>query len=255
MTTQILLQVNNLIFILPFALGLLYLGLYTTTGLVFGELDSDGGTDHDLSAHLDLDHDVDAHLDVDQDLGADHNLDTDTHETQAASSDHSGGSAFLSALTWVGIGRMPLSLVLLVMMLCWGMIGFCANQLQLNKPQDVSLPISLASALIGSLLITHFISAIAGRTLFATQHIARRRHELLGALGEALYPIDATFGMVTGRDDRGTLFQVACRIEQGQQPIAKGTAVQLVGYTAKDRMFFVAPADSAKTRRRQPQGT
>jgi hypothetical protein len=85
-------------------------------------------------------------------------------------------------------------------------------------------------------------------------NIARRRHELLGSLGEALYPIDAKFGMVCGRDDCGELFQVACRIEEGQEPIAKGAAVQLVAYTAEDQMFYVVPAESSKTPRHVVSG-
>ena len=74
--------------------------------------------------------------------------------------------------------------------------------------------------------------------------------------GEALYPIDEKFGMVCGRDDHGELFQVPCRIESGQSPLAKGAAVQLVAYTAKEQMFLVVPAESSQTPRRamSPKG-
>ncbi len=103
---------------------------------------------------------------------------------------------------------------------------------------------------VGSLLITRFVSVLIGRYLPSNETYARRRHELLGSLAEALYPIDAKFGMAVGRDDRGERFEVACRTEADQEPLAKGSAVQLVGYSAKERMFFVVPAEDSVTPRR-----
>ena len=244
MTTQLLLSWWNLIFELPFGLGLLYLALYTISGWTFGEADADadGGFDYD----------VDAHLDVDGEPTLDHDVDADS---DAADTDHdSEGSTLLSALNWIGVGRMPLSLVLMILMLCWGTLGFVSIQLRQGEPIARSAVIAIAIAGIGSAYITHFVSSILGRLLFNVTNISRRRHELLGSLGEALYPIDEKFGMVCGRDDRGELFQVACRTEEGQQPVAKGAPVQLVAYTAKERMFFVVPADSSKTPRRELNG-
>ena len=70
---------------------------------------------------------------------------------------------------------------------------------------------------------------------------ARRRHDLLGSVGEALYPITGQFGLVAVRDDRGELYQVPCRVAgEGAEPIAKGTKVRLVAYSAKTRSFYVS---------------
>jgi hypothetical protein len=84
---------------------------------------------------------------------------------------------------------------------------------------------------------------VVGRFLPTTETYARRRHELLGSVAEALYPIDSTFGMACGRDAGGQPFQVACRTEEGQAPLAKGVHIKLVGYTAKERLFYVVPAN------------
>ena len=97
--------------------------------------------------------------------------------------------------------------------------------------------------------ITKFVSSLVAKFLPTTESYARRRHELLGSLAEALYPIDAKFGMAVGRDDRGEMFEVACRTEADQPIIPKGSPVQLVGYTAKERMFCVVLADKAQTPR------
>jgi hypothetical protein len=246
MNTQ-LLEWYNLIFELPLGLALMYLALYTFSGWTFGDADADvSGFDHDIDAHLDvngeLTMDQDADLSQDVHVDADTDTDTDAHASPSA--------AFLSALNWIGVGRMPLSLVLMILMLCWGTIGFCAMQLQKDKSIEIATVIAAGVAGAGSLIITHFISAILGKALFSGGNISRRRHELLGSLAEALYPIDEKFGMACGRDDRGELFQVACRIEEGKPPVAKGSPVQLVAYTAKEQMFYVVPAESSKTPRR-----
>src|SRR5450432_4178258 len=95
MTLQWLLSWWNLIFILPFGLGLLYLGMYTLSGWTFGEAGSDVGMDHDVDAHLD----VDGHLEIDHDTDLSHDVhaetDSDAHDTE---SNAAHGSAFLSAL-------------------------------------------------------------------------------------------------------------------------------------------------------------
>jgi hypothetical protein len=252
MTMEWLTSWWNLIFVLPFGLGLMYLGLYTVSGWTFGDTDSDAGFDHDLDTDLDSDAhievDADADADVDADADADTDADTDTDSDSESVAAHS--SVFPVALNWIGVGRIPVSLVLMILMLSWGAIGFAAIQVQRGSPIPRSVAIAVAIAGIGSICIVHMIAAILGPMLFSEANAPRRRHELLGARGEAMYPIDATFGMVAGHDDRGQLFQVACRIEEGREPIAKGAAVQLVGYSAKDLMFYVVPADSTITPRR-----
>jgi hypothetical protein len=235
-----LLEWYNLIFELPLGLGLLYLAFFTVSGFTFGDADTDAGLDHDM--------DVDAHADIDADHDADLSHDVDS-DSDADQTDAHAPSPFLAALSWIGIGQMPLSLVLMILLISFGTFGFAAMRIQSGHSIEPSVLIAIAVAVIASTLITHYIASILGRTIFSTDIVARRRHELLGSHGEALYDINENFGMVVGRDDRGELFQVACRTEAGEQPLVKGSPVQLVAYTAKDRMFFVVPASSEKTPR------
>ena len=224
----------NLIFILPFALGLMYLGLYTISGWTFGDGEAELELDHDV--------DVDAHLDIDGDVHADINHDLSQDVDHDADSDTGGHpSALLAVLNWIGIGQVPLSLVMMVQMLSWGVIGFVLVQLLRGWPIARFAPTAMIAAGVGSTTISQFVSSILGPTLFKAPNTARRYHQLLGSRGHALYPIDSAFGMVGGRDDRGELFQVSCRTADGQPPIAKGVCVKLVAFTAKDRMFHVIP--------------
>ena len=244
MPTELLLAWWNLIFELPFGLGLLYLAVYTLSGWTFGETGADGAMDHDIDASLD----ADGHLSFEHDVDAD--TDTDSHvDGHDTDQDHASGSSLMYALAWIGVGRAPLSMVLMILLLSWGAIGFCVNRLTDNRALDQSVPLAIVIAGSGSIFITKIIAALVGKYLPTTESYARRRHELLGSLAEALYPIDEKFGMATGRDDRGERFEVACRTEADKPPVAKGAAVQLVGYTAKERMFYVIPADGAITPR------
>lgn len=239
MTIQWLTGWWNLIFIVPFALALLYLGLYTLSGWTFGEVDADAGIDHDIDAHLN----AGGHLEFDHDIDADADADGDSDGNAA------GQSAVLTALNWIGVGQMPLSLIVMIQMLCWGVIGFAGMQVQRGVAIGQEVIVSAIIAALGASLITHVVSSILGPRLFRATNTVRRWHQLLGSRGEAMYPIDARFGMVCGRDDRGELFQAACRTAEGFGPLAKGDAVQLVAYAAKERMFYVVPADSATTPR------
>jgi hypothetical protein len=76
----------NLIFILPFGLGLMYLGLYTVSGWTFGDADGASGLEHDL------------HVDVDADADADHGTDSGSNGN---SRDISHVPFVLSNLTWI----------------------------------------------------------------------------------------------------------------------------------------------------------
>src|SRR3982750_4427479 len=109
MSVQWLLSWWNLIFILPFALALFYLGVYTVSGLTFGggEADvhgdfADGSADAgaDLHADADLQHD----LPLDADADADGHGATAEHADGSAETDaDSGRPIHLTILSWLGI--------------------------------------------------------------------------------------------------------------------------------------------------------
>ena len=69
----------------------------------------------------------------------------------------------------------------------------------------------------------------------------KRRDQLLGAVGEAIFAIDQTFGMASVRDKGSGMFHVRCRVSADHEPLAKGSAVLLVDYDAKDGLYTVIP--------------
>ena len=239
MTMQWILGWWNLVFLVPFSLALLYLALYTVSGVTFGEADADAGGDAD--AGVDADAEVDAHADAGADADGGH--DVHHHHPAHGTGPAKSGVGVADVLGLLGAGRVPLSLVLMILLLAWGFIGFVANQfLREAVPRQWMVPlVSLPLAAVGAVAVTALTTRMLGRIMPADETYARRRDALLGEVGEAVFPIDERFGMAAVRDDRGNLFQVACRVEPGRPPIAKGAKVLLVGHDAGRNVFHVVP--------------
>lgn len=149
----------------------------------------------------------------------------------------------MAVLLWLGVGRVPLGLALMVLLLSWGFIGFITNNLaRPMMPADwmVGL-VSVPAALLGSGWITRTIARLIARYMPLMETSAKRHDALLGHVGEAIYAIDRNFGMVSVRDKTAGTMQVPCRLGADHESVAKGEAVLVVGYDAKDGMYTVIP--------------
>jgi hypothetical protein len=246
MTLQWLLGWWNLIFVAPFAVALLYLGVYTLTGVGIGDADADV---HDFDADADADADV---HDFDADADIDAHVETEaegaTHGDGDTESDAAGSQSFHAmALAWFGVGKVPITIIVIVMLLVWGAAGFISNSALRPQSGWDAARISLPVAILASLFISRVVVLFMGRFVPLNETYAKRRGELVGCVGEALYGINHTFGMAIVRDDHGDLHQVSCRVASEIAPVAKGAKVKLVAYGAKDRTFFVRQVENKST--------
>lgn len=248
MTIDWIIGWQNLIYLVPFGLALLYLLLYAASGLTFGDADVDApdgpAVGHGHDAHLasdveaDIDHDVDADHDVDPDGGG------SSHDAAG-----DGGGPLKAALTWLGVGRVPLSILLMVLMLTWGATGFVVNQIaRPSFAHDWQVAVaSLPAAALTALLVTRLVVRAIDRWIPLDETTARRRHDLLGLAGVAMYDVDDRFGMVSVRDDRGELHQVPCRLAGRHPPVPKNGRAVLVSYNAKENLYGVIPEAAVGT--------
>ena len=268
MNPQSLLAWWNLIFVLPFAVALLYLGLYAATGIGVGEADADtdadadadGGADMDADADADADVDTDADFDADAEADADTNADGNVESDSDADTEHGGDAEhdadgghtplYAAALSFLGVGHVPVGFLLMALPMSWGVTGFVVNQALARRYGDGPrlAMASLPAALLATVLILRGIATAVDRWLPLNASSARRRHELLGSAGEALFEINQTFGLVAVRDDRGELFQVPCRVEPGADVLPKGARVRLVAYSGTGRSFYVRPLGPVQAR-------
>lgn len=260
MDLKSLLEWWNLLFIIPLGLALLYLGLYVATGITFGHADADVDADSDVDADADADAPAQlssiAHhdLDTDADSGSDADTDADSdtpsaHDGPDADQDHDfssatpGGISIMDALSWLGAGRLPLSLLFMLFAMIWGIVGFNVNRLLLrwSWPTWLIPLVSIPLALLLASLLTRWIARLVARFLPMADNQAQRTDALVGTSGIAISPIDATFGLVQVRSAHGDVFQLPCRVPGDRPAIAKDQKVLLVDYNKEDRFFYVIP--------------
>lgn len=261
MTLMMLLQWWNLIYLVPFGLALIYLALFVFTGITFGEADADSDLDAhagqefqpdaDSTVHVeghvvDGPHgDVDApHGEADTDLSGEHAVGHALEHAEPVTHAHAGATANHSVvhdlLSFMGIGKIPLSLALMILLLCWGAIGFALNALLVPYVGTILIGlITLPVTLIISIALTGACAALIGKVIPLADSKAQRREELVGKTGDAIYDIDETFGMAAVRNNTGDLFQVPCQTSNGTR-IPKGSRVVLFEYDRQKKVFHAA---------------
>jgi len=217
-TLDRVLQWWNLLYILPLLMGIIYLGLYISTGLTFGEADLDadasGAVDHGL----------------DGEPAPDHHLTNNTNFS-------------FEILSWLSARKVPMSLMLMIFVFCWSAIGLSVNRfLETIWMPGLLIPLaSIPLALLGGALITRKMSSVVGRFIPMDETSAKSKRALVGCTGEAITNIDQKFGLVQVRCGNGDLFQVPCRVAGDGKAISKGSLVLLADYNDKEAYFHVIP--------------
>ncbi|NQT87554.1 DUF1449 family protein, partial [bacterium] len=224
----------NLIYVLAFFLALFYIVL-NSIGLISEGGDVDVHADADLDHDFDMggvDHDVDMHVDIGHDVHFGHDVDVD-HDVGDMDHDVSVEPSFFEeALSFFGIGRLPLSIILMTFLLTFAIVGWAVNLLLkdvLGGPAFF-FPISLAAAIFCGLSGTKLLAGTLGKYLRPIESAATSRRTLEGKIATAALPVTAEFGQALVRDDHGSLHKVVCRVEPGAETIPKGQTVLLVNY-------------------------
>jgi membrane protein implicated in regulation of membrane protease activity len=194
-----------------------------------GDLDTDIDADADIAIHHDLDHDIDHDIDHDLDHEVDHDM------------NHDSFSGF-SLLAFIGIGKAPLMVVVLIVLMTTGLLGWFLNGLAVGMlgffPGLLLLGTFLVSLMVGS-LVTSRVTRFIGRALPPVSTTATRAQALVGRPGTVISPfVDGRYGMVHLRDDGGTLISLFATTED-EQPIGRGESVILLSYDATQRRYLV----------------
>lgn len=214
-----LLEWWNLVYVLAFFFALLY-AVLNAVGLASG-----GEADADLADDVGLDLDADAEAEVD----IEHHLPDFHGDAEAAQGEP---SVLEEALSFFGIGKVPLSVILMTFLITFAVVGWAVNTVL--RPVLITpaafFPVSCAAAVVCGLSGTKLLAASLGRWLKPVESSAVRRSQLVGRIGTAKLPVNAAFGMALVRDDYGTLHKVTCRVRDGAEPIPRGQTLLLVRY-------------------------
>lgn len=211
-----LLQWWNLIFLLPALAAVLYLLL-----LALGALPAEG---HELAigdaGHVEL-HDGLAH-------------------------DHDGGDPLHGALNLIGVGRVPLSLILISFAILWGVFGWLGTRLFSNffpVPEVYFWP-SLLFAFVGAAVCTRLLASGLGRVMPGTETYGAGARELIGRMASVRYPLTESAGTVQVHDRHGSLHEVPARVLPGEATIPMGARVVLWRYDAEGGVYFAGHDDA-----------
>jgi hypothetical protein len=213
---------------LPF---LVMLGLV----VVFALLQAIGLAGHDADA--DVDHDVDVDADADADTDADADADADAH---------ADGMGWHDVLSFFGIGRVPFMVVWVALFLFGGIAGIVLNSALYTRTEGVypawGFPVSLAGSLAIGLACVRIFSRVAARFVDTGGRGASTKHELAGKTGTvASALLDAKFGEIRVRDDRGNELLVHAKLGVGDAPLGRGAEVILVDYDPGTELFSATP--------------
>lgn len=206
--------------------------------------DADLHLDHDLDHDVDLDHDADLDHDVDHDVDhdADHDLDTETH-----------GLEWLSILAFIGIGKAPLVVVLLVLFGSSALTGWILNSLTLSllgSYPSLAITAVFPLALIAGALLTSRTSRFLGWMLPPISTTATAAAGLVGRRGIVISPtVSEKYGLVRVRDQGGTQINVFATTTG--TPIKQQSEVVLVSYSAADKKYVVTAIDQTPSAIRQ----
>lgn len=224
---------------LPFFLALLaFLGLSALQFVGLGQdHDVDADADADLDLDVDHDFDLDHDLDLDHDADLNHNLDYNIAELPT----------WANVLEFLGVGHAPVTMILLVLMGSFGILGWIANSLVLGI-YPIYPGWALVGVLVGTLLIsvwfTSRTSRFIGRAIPAFASTATSTTRLVGKRGYVISPqVDEKYGQVKLRDSGGNLLTIFAVVDPGKPSIPRDAEVYLVDYDATKKIFTIVPSE------------
>lgn len=228
----------NLIFTLPFGIGLLPLMLQAVGAVHFS---------HSGPAHLPhigghhLPHLGHAHV-----AAQGHAPSAAAHGTAhapAAAHTHAHAETAQTpsrVLTLLGIGKVPIMLVFSIFCLIWGVTGVAGNQVfsQVLRVPGLYVWPSAVCAFLVAYFTTGGLSQWISHLMPEVETYGTDEERLVGRTAQAAYELSAKAGSAFLLDDQQNRVQVRCRTHDGTT-IPRGAEVLLLEYDPKSRIFTV----------------
>lgn len=208
------------------------------------DVDTDADVDVDAHVDVDADADVDAHVDVDADADADVHADVDGEaDTDAVGTPGHGLGVGGAMAQLLGIGKVPLSISLMLLCYTMGVTGWLGNELLGGRMSPGQFfPLSLLAALVAAFLVLRFVSMFMARYIPTLSTTALHKRQLVGLTAKAVLPVNERFGQATLYDKFGTLHVVGCKVRDGAKDIEKGADVVLIKYMPERDLYIVGRA-------------
>ncbi len=199
---------QNLIFNIPLMIGiLLALGL----ALGFGH-----EAEHDLS----------------------HDIQHDVHHDTDGNHEHEQG-ALNRAFMLFGVGKIPITVLLMIAALIFGVTGTVANRLLapiLRFPAAYGW-ISLIASFVAMTFLTGKIAKLFHRVVPTLETSALSKRAIIGCTGTLVVAASATSGVIQVYDKQRDLKQVDCRTDGEELP--RGSEAIIIDYREGDDTYLI----------------
>ena len=270
MSVHELLHWWNLIFLLPLLMSVLWIlstmfaGMHVGHGIGhvghdighgLGHVATDAGHAIHGMAHHDVGtHGAGAHTDAGAHAGHT-GADGHAHTNSGAQTDSKDGhnfhihnpivdsdSGFFSKACWfLGINDVPVTMLMGVFCLSWGVLGLLSNQIfavGIKYPAVYILP-SVSIAFFGGFIVTRIMAAIVAKFVPTDETYAVNRFDLVGLPGRTLHSTDSKIGTIDVKDKYGNVHRIQAKTEEGTDSIPPSTDVIVVDYDDSDKRFII----------------
>jgi membrane protein implicated in regulation of membrane protease activity len=169
----------------------------------------------------------------------------DAGDGHAIGKDFSKDAGGFHALEWLGAGKAPLSLLLYVLLLSFGLLGLLVNAIahDLLAWGGLAFPVAFGTAAVGSILSTRGAASLLERIAPAEQITARRSGEFVGQHGVTASLVTKSIGQVRV-EPPGALPPAilnAAVDDTWPEDIPRGAEVLLVAYDEPRGLYRIRP--------------
>ncbi|MGF1460378.1 MAG: DUF1449 domain-containing protein [Leptolyngbyaceae cyanobacterium] len=174
-----------------------------------------GGGDDDMDLDTDVDADIDVEADIDGDIGGDGPFDLD-----AELDGQSGDFSPFQILTWFGVGRTPLILLIAMDLTLWGFVGWVLNVAVGEALQYPPVGWAAIGIFLGSLSFSLFVGSLLSQPIgriFAAFGEDASSDRLVGCLGtvtSAFVPFEHSgkIGQVDVKDAAANFVTISAKL-------------------------------------------
>lgn len=206
-----------------------------------------GGTDEDM----DVEADIEAELDLDADVDADFAVESNVNINADIDMDGAGAFSPLQMLTWFGVGRTPLLLLMAMDLTLWGFAGWVLNVTLGEALARPPIGWVASGIFFGSLGFALFIGSLLSRPIgriFAAFGEDASSDRLIGCLGtvtSASIPFDHSgkIGQVDVKDAAANLVTISAKLpDWATITLRRGAKVMVIDRTGS--YYLVIAKDS-----------
>lgn len=255
---------SNVIYVVPLGIAICYFTISFLLGGGFHDSDVDAHVDMDAHAdiHADVHADVDAHADVHADGDADahsHDLikgdeteyfsDGDAHHPADAHIDSPGLMAKI--IVFMGVGKVPLSLIWSMFFITWGISGITCNTLLyvLMGPSifyKISWFASIPVAFVAATALTKGVVLLWIKFLPTHEPTASKPEDLVGSRGSVISEsVTDDYGRARIKDAFGFSLDIFCkRHPTCRKKLKHGDSIIVIDLAPGQNYYSVGPFES-----------